>query len=371
VILVACSRLLLSLQPFKMRAAMMLSRPVVRAGIGMRNSSSAVKDLPILVTGARGRVASLLIKELIKNGRKILATGRAPPADPLALWGPDSAKYVEFVQANLLDREAMDKLVARSGDVLHIGALPGPSHQPPPGVDPKWGQPPLAPVGLEKETGLELLEQNFVGTCGLFESVARKRDGCRVVYSSSLFASGYSHDPNSFQPPCLPLDETEPTLPLEHYGFSKFVSENFASMLVRTAEGARVGGADNGESPIYINIRFSNMIKKENWHLLPDDGSKAMTPVMWAYTHEDDVVDAHLSALQLPSSTFPSRCETFFIIADDNRTDTTTEELIKNHWERKGASPPELKAPLPGFTSIVSNEKAKRMLNWNPRTFRK
>lgn len=355
-----------------MRSAFAWSSPARHAWAGAaRHSSAATNQKPILVTGARGRVASLLIQQLCEQGRPVLATGRQPPADPLATWGPKSPGLVEFVQANLLDRAAIDSLIARSGDVLHIGALPGPSHQPPPGVDPAWGSKEKAPVGLEKETGLELLEQNFLGTCGLFESVARKADGSRVVFSSSLFACGFAHDPNSFQPPQLPLTEAQATLPLEHYGFSKFVAENFAAMLVRTAEGAKAGGyAGGGESPTYVHIRFSNMIKTENWDKLPNSGTDVMTPIMWTYVHEMDVVDAHLKALDLPAASFPSRCETFYVIADDNRTDMPTEELIRNHWGKKGVAPPEITQPLSGFTSIASNEKAKRILGWNPRTFR-
>lgn len=328
---------------------------------------------PVLVTGASGRLGSLLVQRLCEAGRPVLATDRGAPADSLAQWGPKSADLVEFAKADLLDRAAMDSLVARSGDVLHIGALPGPSHQPPPGIDPRWGEKEVAPVGLEKETGLELLELNFMGTCGLFESVARKRDGCRVVFSSSLFACGYSHDPNSFQPPQLPLVETQQTLPLDHYGFSKMAAENFASMLVRTAEGAKAGGYDNGESPAFLHMRFSNMIKTENWHKLPAvvaNDRQMLMPIMWNYVHELDVVDAHFKALHIPTESLPSRCETFYIIADDNRTDTPTEELISQHWKAKGVAAPELSCPLPGFTSIASNGKAKKILGWCPRTFR-
>jgi nucleoside-diphosphate-sugar epimerase len=270
-----------------------------------------------------------------------------------------------------MDRATMDSLIARSGDVLHIGALPGPSHQPPPGIDPSWGHPDKAPVGLEKETGLELLEQNFLGTCGLFEAVARKRDGSRVVFASSLLSCGFAHDPNSFQPPQLPLDETQVTLPLDHYGFSKLAAENFAAMLVRTSGNAAQGGGDDSGCPTYVHLRFSNLIKRENWHTLPHSGKLVATPIMWTYVHEDDVLDAHLKALDLPADKFASRSETFYIIADDNRTELTTEELIKNHWAAKGVAPPELTRPLTGYASIASNEKAKKVLGWNPRTFRK
>lgn len=332
-----------------------------------RHFSGTVTEKPILVTGARGRVASLLITELVKADRPVLAVGRTPPKDPVALWGPRSAQLVEFVQCNLMDQAAMDAVVDRSGDVLHVGALPGPSSQTPAGIDPAWGTPEKAPVGLEKESSLQLLEENFVGTCRLFERVARKRDGCRVVYSSSLFANGYAHDPDSFQPPQLPLTEDQPTLPLETYGFSKFATEEFANMLVRTSGNVPTA---LGESPVFVHIRFSNMIKVENWHLLPWEGRNDQ-PIMWTYCHELDVVDAHLKALNIESSAFPSRSETFFIISDDSRTNVPTMELIQQRWEAKGVAPPQLSQPLPGFTSIASNSKAKRILGWVPRTFRK
>ena len=58
----------------------------------------------------------------------------------------------------------------------------------------------------------------------------------------------------------------------------------------------KAGGYEGGESPTYVHIRFSNMIKTENWHKLPASPSECVQPVMWTYVHELDVVDAHLKA---------------------------------------------------------------------------
>merc|ERR1719345_426734 len=99
-------------------------------------------------------------------------------------------------------------------------------------------------------------------------------------------------------------------------------------------------------------------------------GPEQVAPIMWAYCHEDDVVDVHLKALKVPTSSLPSRSESFFIISDDTRSDTPTDKLIQDHWAAKGVAPPELTRPLPGFTSIVSNAKAKRLLGFAPRSFR-
>eukprot|EP00747_Dinoflagellata_sp_TGD_P094552 gnl/TRDRNA2_/TRDRNA2_166157_c0_seq1.p1 gnl/TRDRNA2_/TRDRNA2_166157_c0~~gnl/TRDRNA2_/TRDRNA2_166157_c0_seq1.p1 ORF type:complete len:699 (-),score=98.80 gnl/TRDRNA2_/TRDRNA2_166157_c0_seq1:41-1903(-) len=254
----------------------------------------------------------------------------------------------------------MTALAARCGGVVHVGAVPGPSEQPPPGVDPAWSK--KAIIGLETIPGLELLRLNLMGTCGLFEALARERGvhGRRIVFSSSLFAMGWSHDPGALMPEYLPLDEAHPPLPVEHYGLSKALAESFAHMLTR---------ADDGNGPSFVHLRFSNIIKEEKWgeFPLPAPASR-VTPLMWAYCHEHDVLDAHIRALDLPREALSSSCESFLLVADDTRYDATTADLLAQHWG-SGAGPP-LRRPLPGYTSIVANEKIKQVLGLVPRSFR-
>lgn len=111
----------------------------------------------------------------------------------------ESLANFKFVQADLLDGPAVDAIIAHASAVIHVGAIPGPSKFPPPGIDPKFGTKEVAPIGLEDVTPGELLKQNLMGTFNVFES-ACKWGVKRVVFSSTAFTMGWSHDPTTFYP---------------------------------------------------------------------------------------------------------------------------------------------------------------------------
>ncbi|CAK0808633.1 unnamed protein product [Prorocentrum cordatum] len=334
--------------------------------------------LPVLVTGACGHLGGHVVRRLAGRGQRVLATDRSEaPADPQAAWGPEAARLVEFVQADLTDGSAMQDLAARCGDAVHVGAIPGPTRHLPPGVDPACLQ--KSAIGLEDLPGLELLRLNLLGTGLLFEALAARRDGRRVVFSSSLFSMGYSHDPADFRPQYLPLDEDHPMQPLEHYGLSKAMGEEMARMLARVGavpsnddcrgpEAKRPRTSDaRGVGPSFVCLRFSNIVKAERWDKLPWPAPEnGVTPLLWAYCHESDVIDAHLLALDVPREALASSCESFLLVADDTRYDKPTSELISQQWDR----PPPLRRALPDHSSIVSNDKAKQVLGFRPRSVR-
>jgi len=328
--------------------------------------------MTILVTGACGRIAGQIISRLVARGSNVLATDKLQaPDDRDQRWGGASSKLVEFVQADLTDCSAVRAMVQRSSAVVHVGAVPGPSKVPPPGVDKEWAA--ASSIGLEDLSGVELLRQNLIGTCNVLEAAAEGGECRRVVFSSSLFAMGWSHDPFAFRPEYLPLDEHHSPLPLEHYGLSKVVCEEFASMLVRagvsSCEPKTKRRRLDPTTPTIVSLRFSNIVKEEKWLDLPwKAASKPLTPLLWAYTHELDVVDAHLKALDVSAEKLPSRCESFLIAASDTRMDIPTEELLKQQWPAEEA--PSRKAPMPGFTSIVCSDKARHILGFAPRSFR-
>ena len=133
------------------------------------------------------------------------------------------------------------------------------------------------------------------GTAVLFEAAASNGHK-RVVFSSSLFAMGYSHDPSAFKPSYLPLDEQHPVHPLEHYGISKAFGEEFAAMLTRAPGDSSSDPPQKrprSDSLSFVSLRFSNIIKEENFSQLPLSWKLRpfpVTPLMWAYCHEHDVV---------------------------------------------------------------------------------
>jgi len=321
---------------------------------------------PVLVTGASGRLGSQIVKQLVTSGHSVVATDRVDPRP--SIWGASSDK-VEFVKADLCDADAMYKLAEKTKSVIHVGAIPGPSQFPPPGVPPELAK--KSPIGLESIKGIELMNQNLTGTAVLFEAAASNGHK-RVVFSSSLFAMGYSHDPSAFKPSYLPLDEQHPVHPLEHYGISKAFGEEFAAMLTRAPGDSSSDPPQKrprSNSLSFVSLRFSNIIKEENFSQLPLSWKSRpfpVTPLMWAYCHEHDVVDAHLKALMLHGEAFASRCESFLIVADDTRYDLPTEQLVNEHFGLGAFT-----SNLGGYASLVSNKKARRVLGMTFTSFRK
>ncbi|CAK9118295.1 unnamed protein product [Durusdinium trenchii] len=310
--------------------------------------------MAVLVTGASGRLGRQIAQRLAQQGYAVIGTDRVEPTEPL--------KGVEFVKADLCDGEKMRFVASKAKSTIHVGAIPGPSQSPPVGVE----DPQTSGIGLETCEGIDLLKENLMGTALLFEACAAHGHR-RVVFSSSLFSMGWSHDPGAFRPRYLPLDEEHPPEALEHYGLSKVFGEEFSAMLTRANSGPRSKRARTGvEALSFIHLRFSNIIKEEKWKELPlPYPEQDVTPLMWAYCHEHDVVEAHLKALELPAERMASRCERFLIVADDVRFNLPSAELAKR-YEALSLVPSTMK----GYESLVSNKKAKQQLGMSFRSFR-
>lgn len=118
-------------------------------------------------------------------------------------------------------------------------------------------------------------------------------------------------------------------------------------------------------------LRLPTVVRLEDWAKLPlpapESPQRSPAPVAWAYCHEADEVDAHLAALDVAERKLPSKCEAFLVAADDTRFATPTAELLQRH----SAGAPPLTRPLLGFASTLSCEKAKRILHFSARSFRR
>jgi len=342
-----------------------------------------------LVTGSLGRLGRAVVQRLASQGRDVVATdlhgeqlegGSPQSASPRG----SSQSLVRYVQADLRDEEQVRALLPWSEieDVVHLAAFPGPSSDPPPGVSLHT----KPAIGLEEVAQSELLLGNIASSWNVLSSAARA-EARRVVFSSSAFSMGYAHDPFAFVPDFLPMDESHPYLCHETYGLSKAVGEMICGLL------SRCKNVHNNPIPLghaikrteFVSLAFTNIVKRENFDSLPWPNPRGLkqteanvkdplTPLMWAYCHEDDVIDAHLSALNF---TFPENgdgChERFLLAADDTRFEAETMELLIHHFKPEVLdrirlrSKVEWKSP---FFSLIDNTKAKSVLGWKPRSWR-
>jgi len=151
----------------------------------------------VLITGAAGKVASLLRPRLIRPGRTVRLLDIVEPAPMDSLDGAASGGAEEIVFASVTDLDAMVEACDGVDAILHFG-------------------------GQSREADFdEILRLNVHGTYCALEA-ARRAGVRRVVLASSNHAVGF-HRRDEAPPGGLPADA--PGRPDTFYGWSKIAME--------------------------------------------------------------------------------------------------------------------------------------------------
>ena len=271
----------------------------------------------IVVTGAAGRLGRRVVQLLADQGKKVLATDQLNAEDLPA----------EFVRCDLGDAKAVGDILKGAEAVVHMGAIPGPSR-----AEPR-----------------EIFENNVACDFNVMMSAA-ELGLRRVVFSSSAFGMGWAHDGNAFVPLYLPLDEEHPMMPFEPYGLTKQVGEDIGRMIARNS------------NTTVVSLRFTNVALPEVQAEFPwpaPTPENPLTLVMWAYADARDVAEAHVLALGAEIDEY----EAFMIAQPSSRFTEPTIDLVKNNFGERV----EIREGLSGTSSVISTEKAQRLLGWRPR----
>ncbi len=271
----------------------------------------------IVVTGAAGRLGRRVVQLLAARNREVLATDQVDAGDLPA----------EFVRCDLGDARAVGDVLKGAEAVVHMGAIPGP---------------------LRAEPRV-IFENNVTADFNVMMSVA-ELGLRRVVFSSSAFGMGWAHDGNAFVPLYLPLDEEHPMMPFEPYGLTKQVGEDIGRMIAR-----------NSDTTV-VSLRFTNVALPEVQAEFPwpaPTPENPLTLVMWAYADARDVAEAHVLALDAEIEEY----EAFMLAQPSSRFEEPTIDIIRNNFGDRV----EIREGLSGVASIISTQKAQRMLGWKPR----
>jgi nucleoside-diphosphate-sugar epimerase len=271
----------------------------------------------ILVTGAAGRLARRVVRSLVEQGHEVLGTDRVPANDSPA----------PFVQADLCHRQKAMELIAGVEAVIHMGAIPGP----------------------QQSDAYETFSNNVQSAFNVIWAAAEQKIR-RVVFSSSAFAMGWASDPHAFVPRYLPLDEHHPMTPFEAYGLSKQVGECIADMVARSTKTS------------VVSLRFTNVVSPEDqaeFPVPPPTPENPRTLVLWSYADPRDVSDAHVLALDADLHGH----EAFLLAQPTTRFLEPTVDLINRNF----ADRIEIRGGLCGNASVISTEKAERLLGFAPK----
>ena len=275
------------------------------------------EDEMIVVTGAAGRLGRRVVQLLVDRGRDVLATDQVEPDDLPA----------RFVRCELGDSAAVHDILSGAEAVVHMGAIPGPSRAEPRAI-------------FENNTQADFNVMMSAAELGLR----------RVVFSSSAFGMGWAHDGNAFVPRYLPLDEEHPMMPFEPYGLTKQVGEDIGRMVARSS------------NTTVVSLRFTNVALPEVQAEFPwpaPTPENPLTLVMWAYADARDVAEAQVLALDAEIEEY----EAFMLAQPSSRFAAPTIDIVRANFGDRV----EIREGLEGTASVISTEKAQRMLGWRPR----
>jgi nucleoside-diphosphate-sugar epimerase len=269
----------------------------------------------IVVTGGAGRLGRVVIDDLLAHGYDVLAVDCVRP----------EKLRCRFLPADLTVAADVQDVLAGSDAVVHLGAVPGPNAKP----------------------ASATFQNNVLGTYNVVHAAA-VLGLAKVVHASSAFALGWHEDPQRYWPQYAPVDEAHPLTPFEAYGLSKQIGEEICA-----AESRRTGLAT-------VSLRIMNVIQADGYYALPwpmPTAEQAVRFVMWPYVDVRDAAAACRLALAAPTAGH----EAILIAAADIRFDAPTEKLLQTL-----APQVEIRRPLPDRTSVISLEKAARILGYKP-----
>ncbi|WP_426007304.1 NAD-dependent epimerase/dehydratase family protein [Paenarthrobacter sp. NyZ202] len=273
----------------------------------------------IAVTGATGKQGRAVVELLTNEGYEVFGLDvTPPPVKSDSFIKVDFTDYGQTVDALLGVDSRHDGFDA----LVHLAAIPGAGHL----------------------SDAATFHNNMSATFNVFQA-ARRAGIKNIVYASSETLLGL---PFAIDPPYLPVDEEYPSRPESVYSLVKHLEETMAIELTRWDPSLKI-----------VGLRLSNVMDERDYDRFPsfEADIKLRDWNLWAYIDHRDGAQAVLQALRWDSTGF----DTFNIAADDSVMGRPSAELAA---ERFPDVP--LKHAIDGHTSLMSSDKAKRVLGFNP-----
>ena len=301
--------------------------------------------MKILITGASGMLGVYICRELLRAGHQVTGYSRSAPVIDGIAW----------MQGNVLDFDRLLRASRRQQSIIHLAAITGPGRASPE----------------------RLIADNVAGTANVLEAAVREGVP-KVVFASSAAALGFSFPKRRMVPQYFPVDEEHPAEPQDPYGLSKLLGEvtcksysdayGLQTLCLRVngtwytdAEGAALVVKCSWARGLTVEQlwtgRYVRTIEDstDDW---PTPGPPSPRRNLWAVTDARDIGQAFRLAVENTALLH----EVFLLNADDTCSRLPTRTLLARDYPEVP-----LKAPLEGYASTISHEKATRLLGFQPR----
>jgi nucleoside-diphosphate-sugar epimerase len=270
----------------------------------------------VVITGGSGMLGKWVVKHFVEQGYEVVNADIFKPADPLC--------RTLIVDLNNLGE--VYGLLQGADAVVHLAAIPA------------------ANIKTTEVT----FQNNVMSTYNILEAASGL--GIRkAVIASSESSYGIVFAVNRFGPQYVPIDEAHPQLPQDSYGLSKVVNEQTADMFHRRT-GIQV-----------VSLRLGNVIDPRAYENFPSfiHDPEQRDRILWSYIDTRDA--AEVCQLAIEAEGLGSVA--LNITADDSSMAVKSRELMAARYPEVT----DFRQQLNGHETLLSNEKAKKLLNWQPK----
>jgi nucleoside-diphosphate-sugar epimerase len=274
--------------------------------------------MKICVTGSSGRAGRAVVTDLSEHGHEVIGTDLVLPTGDGGL--------AAFLRADLTDYGQAVEVTSGTDAVVHLANIPAP--------------------GLR--TPSETFNQNMTMNFNVFQAASQTGIG-RVVWASSETTLGLPFD---VPPRYAPVDEDHYPVPTSTYALSKVASETIATEI------AQWSGIP------FIALRFSNILGPADYLGFPSfwDDPAMRKWNLWGYIDERDAAMACRLALAADSAAFSGHGASFIIAASETVMTQPSAELMRQVFPDVP-----LRGQITGSTTLLSIERARRVLGFSPR----
>ncbi|MFD1606468.1 UDP-glucose 4-epimerase GalE [Oceanobacillus luteolus] len=304
--------------------------------------------MSVLVLGGAGYIGSHAVHQLIDQGEEVvvvdnLTTGHRSAIHPQVTFYEGDLRDLDFI-SSIFAKEKIDA-------VLHFAAN--------------------SLVGESMEKPLQYFDNNVYGTQVLLQAMV-EANVKYIVFSSTAATYG--------EPKTVPITENLPTNPTNTYGETKLTMEKmmkwtesahgikYVSLRYFNVAGARetaeIGEDHRPETHLVPIILQTALNQREYMTIFGDDYDTPDGTCVRDYVHVEDLIDAHLLALEYlrnngKSDIFNLGSNQGFSVKEmiETARTVTGKEIPVKIGKRRAGDP---------STLIASSEKAKRILGWNP-----
>ena len=275
----------------------------------------------VLVTGGSGKLGRAVLKDLIANGYQVLNVDQAPPPEPIPCQTVrlDLTDYGQVLEAVL---GGVDERRGPFDAIVHLAAIPAP--------------------GLFANS--RTFRNNVPVSYNVFEA-ARKAGIKNVVFASSETVLGLPFD---MPPPYAPIDEEYFPRPESAYSLGKLLDETMAAQFCRWDPALKM-----------VGLRFSNVMYVEDYKAFPSFNNDPLKRKwnLWGYIDARDGAQAVRRGIEAEFKGF----EAFIIANADTVMSRSNASLMAEVFPNVP-----IKGTLSQTGTLLSIEKAKRMLDYNP-----